>query len=488
MVTANILRYGLDEAVLDRRGMIRTRDGSELDCSGATSVEGIEVGGSEPYGTKRRVAFRVGGAWGVLEPSGTPGTALFVPFLEQGISANSVIDEGNTAGELQAFSSIPDFAGKKVGLAVALCAKLDVSEMPSLSLALKCRNVNDTFVKVLNSPELDFGTVSEISFARVDQASSNGGSVSVKARLTLQDGTVTDWMNVSEIEGRAARKVQYQATLQAETIGASVAVLNSVLTEYTRGIGIISGKGTVEIVSVTRNWNIPLRSLRLRVRHARLKDSVLSCHVAFRDLPKAVVGENVGVGTGETATHQLAHVGGLHHDSLRVYFDGVRQYAGYEFNAEVGRVTCAAPVGAVMTVDYEYGWGMEEWQVMRNNGTVPGLDFNATEFVYALPPGSTPKSICAVKIALETTGGTERGEALGEGAGALRSYPLAHVAKQGSPVVYADGVRLPDTAWGLSLDGTMLRVFASSGAALTADYEWLSETPKVRQFVAVFAE
>ena len=188
MVTTNILRYGLDEAVLDRRGMIRTRDGSELDCSGATSVEGIEVGGSEPHGTKRRVAFRVGGAWGVLEPSGTPGTALFVPFLEQGISANSVIDEGNTADELQAFSSVPDFAGKKVGLAVALCAKLDASEMPTLSLALKCRNVNDTFVKVLTSPELDFGTASEISSARVDQASSNGGSVSVKARLTLQDG------------------------------------------------------------------------------------------------------------------------------------------------------------------------------------------------------------------------------------------------------------------------------------------------------------
>lgn len=488
MATANILRYGLDEAVLDRRGMIRTREGAELDCSGATSVEGIEVGGSEPYGTKRRIAFRVGELWGVLEPSGTPGTASFVPFLEQGISANSVIDEGNTADELQAFSSVPDFAGKKVGLAVALCARLDASEMPTLSLTLKCRNVNDTFVKVLTSPELDFGTASEISSARVDQASSNGGSVSVKARLTLQDGTVTDWLNVSEIEGRAARKVQYQVTLQAETIGTSVAVLNSVLTEYTRGVGVISGKGTVEIVSVTRNWNIPLRSLRMRVRHTRLKDSVLSCHVAFRDLPKTVAGENIGVGNGETATHQLAHVGGLHHDSLRVYFDGVRQYAGYEFNAEVGRVTCAAPVGAVVTVDYEYGWGMEEWQVMRNNGTVPGLDFDATEFVYALPPGSTPKSICAVKIALETTGGSARGEALGQGTGALKSYPLAHVAKQGSPVVYADGVRLPDTVWSLSLDGTTLRVSANSGAALTADYEWLSDTPKVRQFVAVFAE
>lgn len=488
MATANILRYGLDEAVLDRRGMIRTREGAELDCSGATSVEGIEVGGSEPYGTKRRVAFRIDGLWGALEPSGTPGTASFVPFLEREISANSVIDEGNTADELRAFSSVPDFAGKKVGMAAALCARFDASEMPSLSLTLKCRNVNDTFVKELTSPELDFGTASEISSVRVDRSSSNGGSVSVKARLTLQDGTVTDWLTVPEIEGRAARKVQYRATLQAETIGSSVAVLNEVLTEYARGIGVISGKGVVEIVSVTRNWHIPLRSLRMRVRHARLKDSVLSCHVAFRDVPKTVVGENVGVGTGETATYQLAHVGGLHHDPLRVYFDGVRQYAGYEFNAEVGRVTCAAPVGAAVTVDYEYGWGMEDWQSMRNDGTVPGLDFDATEFVYALPPGGTPKSICAVKIALETTGGDARGEVLGQGTGALKSYPLAHVAKQGSPVVYADGVRLPDTAWSLSSDGTTLRVSASSGAALTADYDWLSETPKVRQFVAVFAE
>ena len=127
MAMANILRYGLDEAVLDRRGMIRTREGAEMDCSGATSVEGIEVGGSEPYGTKRRVAFRVGGLWGALESAGTPGTASFVPFLEQDISTNSVMDEGNTAGELQAFSSVPDFAGKKIGMAAALCARFDAS-------------------------------------------------------------------------------------------------------------------------------------------------------------------------------------------------------------------------------------------------------------------------------------------------------------------------------------------------------------------------
>lgn len=113
MAMTNILRYGLDEAVLDRLGMIRTREGAELDCSGATLVEGIEVGGSEPYGTKRRVAFRIDGLWGALEPSGTPGTASFVPFLEREISANSVIDEGNTADELRAFSSVPDFAGKE---------------------------------------------------------------------------------------------------------------------------------------------------------------------------------------------------------------------------------------------------------------------------------------------------------------------------------------------------------------------------------------
>ena len=80
------------------------------------------------------------------------------------------------------------------------------------------------------------------------------------------------------------------------------------------------------------------------------------------------------------------------------------------------------------------------------------------------------------------------GEELGTGTGQIRTYLLAHIAKAGTMDLRVDDIVLPASAWLLAEDGKSVRVSAAKKAVITADYDWISETPIVYQFVSLFAE
>jgi hypothetical protein len=226
----------------------------------------------------------------------------------------------------------------------------------------------------------------------------------------------------------------------------------------------------------------------MTVKHAPLKDSRLKAYVSFRDQPTVVHGEQVGIGNGETSTFQFANPNGIKYDSVRVYFDGQRIYSGFEVNTEVGRITCLAPDGTVVTSDYEYGWTAEVWHEMDPSGTIPTLDHDMTEYRYLSPSDGVPKSLCAVKVAMEMTDGHIDLESVGTGTGKLKTYPLVHIVKDGAITVYANSSPLAATHWALADDAKAIRAAATAGAALTVEYDWISETPVVYQFIAVFGE
>ena len=54
------IRWQIDQASSDASGEIYVPGG--LDCTTATSVDGLAVSGSEPEGTARRIGFTVDGA------------------------------------------------------------------------------------------------------------------------------------------------------------------------------------------------------------------------------------------------------------------------------------------------------------------------------------------------------------------------------------------------------------------------------------------
>lgn len=100
------------------------------DFSAAFSVGGLMIQGSEPANTKRRIVFLVNGAWYKL--ANNNGTASLAKVPTQNITADSVLNEGNTVAELNALKSVPPFVGRYVYPAVAMYAADGVTTMPSI--------------------------------------------------------------------------------------------------------------------------------------------------------------------------------------------------------------------------------------------------------------------------------------------------------------------------------------------------------------------
>jgi hypothetical protein len=469
ITTQEPIKWNIDQAVSDLSGLISVPGG--LDCAAATSVTGLVVSGTEPAGTTRKAGFTVDGDFYKLDSDGS-----LIPIT-------SVEDEGNTADELAEISSIPGFAGKSVGVTVYLYAEDPEGAMPTFGIKAIGVSSQQQTIKTELSPVYNLGSGAKIIKLEAKTTVSGDGTAVVEA--SIDEGP---WGALSSFAGVPASTVQFRATLTAPTIGVSSAKVESATLQYRTGDNLVSGAGVAEIVSVTDNWHIGVRQCRMTVNHKRLADSLMKAYVSFRDTPLVVSGELIGTGTSETKAYSLAHPLGVKYDSVMVYFDSQRVYDGFEVNTAVGRVTCAAPVGASITVDYEYGWASEEWREMSLNRTVPTLEYDQSEFKYSLPLNEDAKSICAVKIALEVTEGHTDDEVMGTGSGATRTYRLSRAAKVGQIAVYAGGVALPATAWALSTDGRSVIAAANAGAVLTADYDWISETPEVYQFISVFAE
>ena len=474
------IRFQIDAALSDLSGLL-THPG--VDCSNVDFVDGIAVSGTEPVGTQRAAAFQVDGTWNKISPDG-----MLSALPTQSLTADSLLAEGNTAAELNALSTIPAFVGKQIPVAIALYAEDPEGDMPTCKLAVKARNNTEQTSTEELSSVFQIGDGAQIVSLAATTLVTGDSVATVTARITRSDGTVSGWAALNSFAGQYATAVQFRAALSVSAIGgADSARVNSANIVYRAG-GIVSGVGVSSIYSITKDWQDLQEQCRALLEHLALKDAQIRPYAAFRAQPVKVVGEAVGIGSNVLASYDLAHTDGVDRDSLRLYFDGVRQYTGYEVNTAIGRVTCTAPRGVVVSVDYEYGWDLEVWHELERQRVLVGFDYDTSEYKYVLPLEVDPGSVCALRIDLITTAGHVDEEALGSGIGTIRTYPLEHIVRDGALTVYADGVELPNAEWILTADAKGVRIAAPLGSQLTAAYDWISETPTLYKFVGVFAE
>lgn len=478
------IRYGQHLLALDVSCLIYTRTGAELDCSSASYVDGFQISGTQPAGTQRRAAFNVDGVWYKVAAQGN----VLLPLETQELTAESVISEGNTVEELAAVTPIPGFVGKRVGVALALQADDPDGAMPTLRLAIKIRAVSDLTEMTETSPEYALGNPGVVIRLDAMVKTENGGSATAQARVMNLSGVWSDWAALASFSGQSATRVQFKAVLNAPTPGSSSATIEQATVQYRSGSGLVSGSGVAEICSITEDWGFLIRGGRIGIKHAPLVHALMRAYVSFRERPTVVIGENIGIGNGEKKTFPLQNPTGVKCDTVKLYFDGTRIYSGFEVNTEVGRITCLAPAGVVVTADYEYGWTDENWREMLSAGTISTLEYDRTEFKYDLPAGEAAKGICAVKIALEMTEGRIEGEVVGTGGGTVRTYTLERYIRDANISVYADGQQLHSSDWTMGGDGKSVRAIAPEGTEVSVFYDWISETPVVYQFIAVFSE
>ena len=477
----NNIRWNIDTLSSRLTGVLASNSSSSVNLARASRVTGITVSGSQPSGTARYFAFRIGTQWGKLTADGN-----FQAFSTNSAAFENLEAYGNTAASLTALTNIPALAGKSFGIAIALSADDPVNAVPTASLAFKCASDSQQLVTTEYSPVYPLGETGQVVGYTPDIAVSSGGSITTQAQITKDDGTLTGWADPQALVGTRGKSIQFKAEYKAAAVGVSSARINSIQVVYATGKSVVSGTSSGEIITQTVDWYMPIHSCRLTVHHAPLVNSQIKAFVTFRSQVQQVRGETLGVGTGGRKTFQLAHPGGLKYDSLKIYYDNVQVFTDYEFNTEVGRVTCTAPEGVIISCDYSYGWDLEQWLEMPLDSRWQMDSYDRSE--YRLSVSENSKSAAAVKLQLIMSGGHINNEQLGTASGNAKSFKLSHIINNGNVSVTANNSPLSSKYWTVLDDPQYISVAAGAGQTIRASYDWVSESPVIYQLSAVFAK
>ena len=478
------IRYGQHLLTSDASGMIVVPPNLGLDYSLSTTVNGFTVTGVSPANTSRAAAFLLDDTWVKLNGDGS--TAA---LPTQRLTVDSLLSEGNAPEDLTAITSVSSFVGKQIGLAYALWAEDPEGDMPSLSVTGSAVSNQTVLVKTESSPAYALNGVLKSLNSQTSTAGS--GSAVVLARTSDDGGeTWSNWGEPEDLIDTEVGIVQFKATLTVTTPNNDTAGISKLTLVYTpAGAGSVSEVGTVSIVSLTEDWHDDLSVCNMTLYHSPLVNAEIRAYVAFRNESTYVTGEVAGTGTGGVQTYTFGHQNGVKLDTVRAFANGVQVYS-FTVDTVAGTITLTADAGAIVTVNYEYGWEEEDWKLMMLAESRSSADGNVqSQFVYSIPQEElASQTVAAIKVELETKEGQISGEVVGVGTGAARSYMLSHYVKDQSLALFSNGLNIQPGNWFISdVDARIVTVLAPAGTTITANYEWISESPVVYKYIAMFA-
>ena len=475
------IRYTIDNLNSTASGVICTNSSTSIDLTGAARVTAISVPRIQPAKTFIYLAFRVNSFWGKISTSGT-----FSAFTDQTLSYDNLAGNGNTPAELEALSDVPALAGQRIGIAIALASQDPDNAIPSCTVSFTCLNDSQRLTMSEYSPVYALGQDSQLISVKAGSSTNSGGNVEVLAKIISPDGADSGWKSLESLAGQKAQSIQFRADYRVNALNSGSAAVSQAYAVYSDGTSIVSGLTDGEIISLTQDWYMPVKSCRLTVRHAPLVNATISASVCFRSKPVIVQGDQLGIGAGGRKTFQITNSRGIRYDTFRLFFDGSQIYSGFELNCEAGRVTCEAPEGVIVSCDYEYGWDQETWENMTLTNRLSQTDYDVSEF--RINHSGDNKSVCAVKLTLGMTSGRITNEVLGTGTGRAKTFRLTHRILDGKISLTSNNSALSSKNWTVLDDPQYVSIAAPAGQTLRASYDWISETPCVYQFAAVFAE
>lgn len=436
-------KYLTDEFSFKKAALMKVK--APLDFTDETSVNGLEIVGTEPEGTRRRVIFEIDGALykfvnGALDEY--EGYGGIVDILEM----------GNTVGELLQLEKITGFVGKKVYPIVALEAPADAPVMPRIKISAKVQSFNDVYTCYRISPEYKLTDLAKV--IRVVASKEERGYGKAKVECRLKRGEWGDWNNLEDAWCREAEGIQFRAQYILSAIdGSDYAAVKEVRAEYTTDAGKVTGGQ--EIICAAQEYDADLGTCYALINHSRLMDCELKAYVKFE---KALERRE-----NEPIAGYLAHNGvvdkGIVQDSLHVEVDGLPIDRVY-YDTESGSVTVA---GESVTASYECGLMSEDWREMTRDYARD----EQTRFTYRLKESGW--RISAVRFRFERLSGTVE-KSLGIGSGKVQYYALEHEASEiecNAPYIY-DGI---------------LRVLGSAGVPIELRYNYEGRIPVVKDYI-----
>lgn len=459
-----------------RQGILTSK--TPVNLLNKTSVSGFTVKGIEPANTKRRVAFKVEDKWNKLSAEGA-----LTPLATQEITADSVLEEGNTVAELEAITATTGLAGKLIYPAVALYADPEAEVMPTFGMTVNAEI--DTTVNVYSytgySQEYSLSAGEDVQVVNVvaETETTGEGNVVVTARLK-QGGEWTDYMALSDTAMKQASALQLKAVYTVtNTDGSQSAKVKNVTIRYTTSGATVNGVST-DIVTKTQRFTNDLVYAHCYVKHKKLQDAVIDAYCSLRKRPKSKSMYQFGNGTGALNTYKLPDAG-INQDTLSVYVDGKAVY-DFGYNTETSEITLTADKDTALSASYECGWEMSEWiKMVQGVSQVNDGGGYTTEYSYTVPTHEGYEyTVTAIKYSLVRPEGTVTEETIGVGTGKRQMIELPHFAKKETIVC--------NCAWSYDYDRKLLTIIAPEGEDIVISYDWIAETPTVYAVSAGWAD
>lgn len=463
------------ELIKEAKGLLTATQ--PINLLNKTSVSGFTVKGIEPANTKRRVAFKVEDKWNKLSAKGA-----LTPLATQEITADSVLEEGNTVAELEAITTTTGLAGKLVYPAVALYADSSAEVMPTFGMTVNA--LIDTTVNVYSFTDYsqeyaisDGDDVSIISLVAETELKGNG-KVDITAKIK-SNGEWSEYMSLNAVQMKQASAIQLKAVYTvSNTDGSDSAKISSVVIKYNTA-GAVTSNSTTEIVTVTQKFTNDLTYVHAYCKHKELIDAKINAYCSIRKQPQKRVQYQVGNGTGALKTYTLPD-SGLNQDTLAVYVDG-KFISDFGYNTETSEITLTADKDAVVSASYEYGWEMSDWLPMEQGVSQINDSGNyTTEYTYTIPSHDGIFTVTAVKFELARPEGHVDNETIGIGTGRRQMIHLPHIARK--ETIVCNG------KWSYDYDNQRLTIIAPENEPIVISYDWIAESPKVYSIAAGWAD
>lgn len=265
--------------------------------------------------------------------------------------------------------------------------------------------------------------------------------------------------------------------LSGDTFYGNASDINPTRSYGTLEAGKFYGDGAV-LVTYPIELTHVMSKAHLVVKHQNVADAQIKAEISLQSAT-FVKGEVIAIGNGSSQTVTLAHTSNLSSSKFALYFDGVAQ-EDFSFNATAGTVTFNAANGVIVSADYIYNLGAENFVEMTNAGTYPdrrNFKRASTQFTFS----GTAGNVATLRLTLSQGSGTS--QISSTGTGKAQGIKLAHQAVESSIQV------TPTTAaWNYNSDLNTVVITAPSGSGITISYQWRGKSFSVDSFACMFDE
>ncbi len=482
MLISNAMRFGTDifgsqtttpgggstpEVTLVKSARLEAKQ--PLDATNLTHIDGFQIEGTAPAGTDRRFLFKVDDTIYKFF-NGSPRA-----YSGDGSLAN-ILAYGNTSDDLAAVTDLSSWLGKEIYPIIALTAPYD-SDFPTVKLSLKTHTTTDALSKSLYSAVTKLeGDNPKIADVNADFVTEGQATCTVNIRL-YQNGAWTSWLPLNEAQNQSVTFFQIRIVLKVVDIGEDSAQINAVTIRYTTGEAPVSGD-VAELFTPYLDFEVPLQTAYLVVKHKRLIDSTIDADVSFLPAPAHRERYQLGISSGSKESFSLPDTQ-IDHSTLQVFVDG-ELTNDFDFNLEVNEVTLNAPRDSAVAVSYDYNCGAEVWLPMsRSSDQQPNSDDDFYSSRFALSTTLDNYSKAAVRIKFTRTSGTQPSTVLGVATGKVQQYALPHRMTK----LYVTG----GVDYSYDQDSNILTLVATAGKTVKFSGNWQGEQHAATGFVAGFA-